>query len=105
MGAYPPPAGFQDQGIRRQTNTMALVSLIAAISSYVLFPCIGSIVGLICGIMAKKQIDQEPERWEGRGMATAGIVISCIHLGVSVLAVLAYVVFVVLFTAGAALGS
>jgi hypothetical protein len=52
------------------TNGLAIASLVLA------FFC--SLAGLICGIIALNQIRER--RQEGRGLAIAGIVISCISI-------------------------
>jgi hypothetical protein len=73
---YPPPAqvypaGYVPVGYVRQTNTMAILSLVFAF----VFP----IAGIILGHMAKKEIRRTGE--EGDGLATAGLVISYVHSG------------------------
>ena len=52
------------------TNGLAIASLVLA------FFC--SLAGLVCGIVALNQIRDRPQ--EGRGLAIAGIVISCISI-------------------------
>lgn len=83
--AYPP---------KPPTNTMAVLSLVFALSGFVIwFIC--SILGLVFGIVAKKQLKQSGEG--GDGMATAGIVISAILLGLKVVGLLIWLFFVVLW--------
>lgn len=72
---YAPPAP--------PTNTMALVSLVSSIAGLTLIPFIGSIVGVITGHMARKQLATSHE--QGAGMATAGLVIGYIGVGLVVL--------------------
>jgi hypothetical protein len=61
-GGYPQPSGG--------TNGLAIASLVLA------FFC--SLAGLICGIIALNQIRDRNQ--EGRGLAIAGIVISCLSI-------------------------
>jgi hypothetical protein len=70
-----------------QTSTLAIVSLIAGIASWVLIPFIGAVVAVITGHMAKKEIRQSGGRLTGDGMATAGLILGYIQLGLTVLAV------------------
>jgi hypothetical protein len=70
-----------------QNSTLAIVSLIAGIASWVLIPFIGAVVAVITGHMAKKEIRQSVGRLTGDGMATAGLVLGYIQLGLTVLAV------------------
>jgi hypothetical protein len=72
---YPPPGqlppGAYPYPIRRPTNTMAILSIVFA---FVFFP-----LGIIFGNMAKKQIAQTGE--EGETLATVGIIVGWVHVG------------------------
>ena len=79
-----------------QTNSLAVISLVAGIGSFFahIIPGVGgltvALVAVITGHMARRQIRQTGE--QGMGMATAGMIIGYIHL-----ALLALVVIGVLF--------
>jgi len=45
-------------GYSQQTSSLAVISLIAGISSYIFLPLLGAIVAVITGNMAKKDIYQ-----------------------------------------------
>ena len=75
------------------TNTLAMVSLISGILSWVLAPVIGGVVAVITGHMAKREIRRTGE--QGDGLATAGLILGYIHLAVVVL--IAGFVFLVVF--------
>jgi len=83
------------------TNTLAVVSLVAAIGSFFahIVPGVGgftvALVAVVTGYMARGQIRQSGE--QGMGMATAGIIIGIIHLALLVIGVLVilFLVFVV----------
>ncbi len=67
-----------------QTNTLAIVSLVAGIGSFFahIIPGVGgftvALIAVVTGYMARQQIRQTGE--QGMGMATAGMVIGIIHL-------------------------
>ncbi|MEV0355924.1 DUF4190 domain-containing protein [Nocardia sp. NPDC050697] len=65
-GAYQPYGYQQNQG----TNGLAIASLIVSLVG--LCTCLGSIVGIVLGIMALNQIKERGGQ-EGRNMALAGI--------------------------------
>jgi hypothetical protein len=76
-----------------RTNTLAIVSLVAGIGSFVahVLPVLGgtvvALIAVITGYMARKQIKESGE--QGMGIATAGMIIGIAHL-------LLIVVFVIL---------
>ena len=80
------------------TSTLAVVSLIAGILGFMGFPIIGTAVALFTGYSARKETRAVPPTHSGDGMATAGIVMGWIQVGLVVLGiclVIAYFVFVV----------
>jgi len=89
----------------RSTNTLAVVSIVTAIGSFFahIIPGIGgftvALIAVITGYMARKQIRQSGE--QGMGLATAGMVIGIIHIGLIVIAVIG-IVFMI-FVLGIAL--
>jgi hypothetical protein len=64
-----------------RTSTMAIVSLISGIASWFLLPIIAAIVAVITGHMAKKEIKNSAGMVTCNGMATAGMVLGYIQLG------------------------
>jgi Domain of unknown function (DUF4190) len=68
-----------------KTNGLAIASLILGI---VWLYWIGSILALIFGYMAKKQIDESGGRETGRGMAVAGIVLGWVGIGFVIIAII-----------------
>lgn len=63
--------------IRASTNGMAIASLVLGI---VWLAGLGSVLALIFGLKARKQIDWSSGTQGGRGMATAGIVLGIIGI-------------------------
>lgn len=88
-----------------QTNSLAVVSLVAGIGSFFahIIPGVGgfavALVAVVTGFMARNQIRQTGE--QGMWMATAGIVIGLIHL--ALIALLILVLIFVIFVLGIAL--
>ena len=67
---------------RPQTNSMAIAGLVLGILSIPLFSClfVFSILGLIFSCMGLSQIKKSNAQQSGRGLAIAGIVLSCLGL-------------------------
>jgi len=77
------------------TNGMAIASLVLGIGGLTILPLLGSIVAIILGTMARKEIRQRPTEISGEGLATAGIVLGWITVGLSVLGLVLGVGFMV----------
>ena len=88
-----PPSGWVQPVNAQPTNTLAVVSLVAGIASFVFAPFIGAVIAVITGHMAKAQIRQTGEA--GDAFATVGLVLGYVHLVLFVL-VVALVVLVLL---------
>jgi len=82
-----------------QTNSLAIISLVAGIGSFFahIIPGVGglavALVAVITGYMARNQIKQTGE--QGMGMATAGMIIGIVHLVLIALGVIALVLIVI----------
>lgn len=79
------------------TSTLAIVSLVSALLGFTFVPVAGGIVALVTGYLARSETRASPPKAAGDGMATAGIVMGWIQMGLLVLGiccVLAYAVFV-----------
>ena len=63
------------------TSTLAIVSLISGIVSWFLLPFIAAIAAVITGHMAKNEIKRSNGMLGGNGMATAGLVLGYVQLG------------------------
>ncbi len=66
-------------------SNMALISVIAGILGLTFIPFAGSVVALILGYIAKKDIKESSGTLGGDGMATAGIVLGWIGIALGVL--------------------
>ena len=66
---------------------LAIVSLIAGILGLTFFPVVGSIVAIITGYMAQKEIRESGGAKGGSGMATAGLVMGFIGVGLMLIGI------------------
>lgn len=79
------------------TNTMALTSMIAGIVGWTIATLLGSLVAIITGHMAKKELRERMGQESGDGMATAGLVMGYLQVIPSVLCIC---VILVMFAMG-----
>jgi hypothetical protein len=77
----------------RRTSTLAIVSLVAGILGWTLAPWLGSLVAIVTGHMARSEIRRDPQGVEGDGFAVAGLVLGWAMLVVSLLVLLAILLF------------
>ena len=75
--AYPPAVP--------QTSTMAIVSLVSGIASWLVLPTIGAVVAVVTGHMARNEIRQSGGQLTGDGLATAGLVLGYLQIGLTAL--------------------
>lgn len=68
------------------TSNTAIISLIMGILGLTLLPFIGSIVAVILGPMARREIQASGGSLSGEGLATAGTVLGVIGIALAVLA-------------------
>ena len=79
------PGGYSNPN--PPTSSMALISLIAGILGLTFIPIIGSIVAVITGPMARKEIRESAGGLSGDGLATAGIILGWIGVGLTILGI------------------
>ncbi len=70
------------------TNSMAIISLVAGIVSWILLPLLGAIVAIITGHMARNEIMRSRGTQSGEGLAVAGLILGYVNIVVMCLAVL-----------------
>ena len=78
------------------SSTLAIVSLVSAILGFTLAPVIGTIVALITGYMARNETRSIPPRASGDGLATAGIIMGWIQVGLIVIGICCTIAYFVL---------
>jgi hypothetical protein len=64
-----------------RTSTLAIVSLISGIISWFLLPLIAAVAAVITGHLAKNEIKKSNGMISGNGMATAGLILGYVQLG------------------------
>ncbi len=77
------------------SSTLAIISLVAGILGFTLFPFIASIVAIWTGYAARKETRSVPPTASGDGMATAGIVMGWIHIGLAVISICCFIAYFV----------
>ena len=77
----------------RQTCSMATISLVFGILSWVALPFVGALAAIICGHMARAEIRRSEGALDGDGHAVAGLVLGYIHIAVLTLIVIVVVLF------------
>ena len=77
----------------RQTSELAVVSLVFGILGWNLLPLVGSVVAVVCGHLARAEIRRAQGALEGDGLAVAGLVMGYLVIGLSVLALAAFLLF------------
>jgi hypothetical protein len=96
--AYPPQQP-ESYAVARPTNTLAIVSLVAGIASYVFLPIVGAIAAIVLGHMARGQIKRTGEG--GSGFALAGLILGYVHLVIAAIAIVVIVIVAVVIGAAA----
>ncbi len=81
------------------SSTLAIVSLIAGILGFTLFPFLASIVAIWAGYEARKETRSVPPKASGDGMATAGIIMGWIQIGLTVVSICCVIAYFGFFAA------
>ena len=81
------------------TSPLAIVSLVAGILGFTLFPVIATIVAIITGHMARKETRAIPPTAGGDSLATAGIIMGYVQIGLFVIGACCFLLYFV-FVAG-----
>lgn len=82
MSMQTPPGGAPTGA---PSSSLAIISLIAGILGLTLMPVVGSIVAVITGPMARREIAASGGALSGEGLATAGMVLGWISLALTVI--------------------
>ena len=103
MSDYPPtpmpPSAPIPASSAPPTSTMAIISLIGGITGFTILPMLGSLAGIIFGHIAKSEIKKSGGTIGGNGMATAGLIMGYVTLGLGLCALCAWLLFMFLIPA------
>jgi hypothetical protein len=89
----PPPPPAIPSATTRPTSTLAVISLVAGITSWLLLPFVAGLAAVTCGHMARAEIRRSNGALDGDGLAITGLVLGWINVVLCVLAVAAVVLF------------
>ena len=106
MSEYQGYSQASPEALMPQNSTLAIVSLVSGIVSWILLPLVGAIVAVITGHLAKKEIRNSMGQLTGSGMATVGLISGYIQLVLVVIIPLCAVcVIVILALLGPSIGN
>lgn len=77
----------------RQTSTLAIVSLVSGILGWTLLPFIGTLVAIVTGHMARKEIRNGGGRLDGDGLAVGGLILGWVSAALWLIGIVVFVVF------------
>ncbi|HWR64954.1 MAG TPA: DUF4190 domain-containing protein [Bellilinea sp.] len=84
--------------VTKPYHSMAIVSLVPGILSLaVILPVIGSIGAVISGRIARREIAENPDQFNGDNLARAGVILGWIGIGLSALVLVVLCGFVLFF--------
>lgn len=70
--------------VTQPSSSMAIISLISGVLGLTLLPVIGSIAAVITGFIARREIRESGGALGGDGLATAGMILGWIGVGLTV---------------------
>jgi hypothetical protein len=92
---YGPPGGqYGGYGPTRSTNGKAIAALICGIAAFVVCP-LTAIAAVILGPQAKREIAAQPDRYDGAGMAQAGVILGWVALALSIVGTILFVLLII----------
>jgi len=79
---------------KQNTHALAIVSLVLSILGLMpVLPFVGSIGGIVTGVIARREIAAKPEQLSGDGFAKAGIILGWIGIALLIFIVVAAILF------------
>jgi len=63
------------------TSTLAIISLVGGITGWTILPGVGAVVAVVTGHIAQNEIKKSGGMITGKGMATAGLILGYLSLG------------------------
>lgn len=84
----PPPPGFAPPG--QKLNSLALISLICGILTWVMLPIVGALAAVITGHLARREIQRTGE--DGATFALIGLISGYVHLALGAIVIILLIV-------------
>jgi hypothetical protein len=100
----PPRGGYYAGPMAPATSGYAIASLICSILGFIGVFGFGTILGIIFGHLAMREIDRSNGMLQGRGLAQAGLILGYIALGLALIALTIFILFALLGTGAALFG-
>ncbi len=97
-GGAPPPPGYgapPPYGPMRSTNGKAIAALVCGIVAFATCMTPVGLAAVILAPQAKREIRAQPDRYDGEGMAQAGLILGWIAVALTVLGVALFVVLLI----------
>ena len=88
-GTPPPGWGMPPYGGPQETSSKAVVALVCAIASFVVFPLAPAIAALVVAGSATREIDASGGRLTGRGLVTGARITAWVNIALCALALVA----------------
>ncbi|NMC55301.1 MAG: DUF4190 domain-containing protein [Chloroflexi bacterium] len=98
MSEYPPASTYQPV----ETNIWAIISVISGVLGWLGVFGLGGIAAVICGHVAKSQINNSAGRQGGDGLATIGLVLGYLNIALVLFGICLFVLITVGVISGAA---
>lgn len=83
--------------MERETNNLAIVSLVAGITGWTILPFLGGVVAIVTGHMARGQIRDAAGTEDGEAFALAGLVLGYVNVALGCLAGIGFVALIAVF--------
>lgn len=96
-----PPPGYPAIPPRKQTEGMAVASLILGIGGFFFCTLLG-VLAIVFGYMGRNKIKESGGMLEGDSMCTAGIILGFIQIGITVFVVLIWVIIAIIAASSSA---
>jgi Domain of unknown function (DUF4190) len=87
MSNYPPVPNYPPMQSVQKDSGLAIASLICGIGTYFIIPFFGALAAIILGHIAVNEINNSNGLLKGKGMATAGLVLGYVQIGLILLVV------------------
>jgi len=88
------PAAYPQYAAAPPTNGMAMAALICPLVGIAFCMPIGAILGIVFGMIGKRQIQESNGAQTGEGLARAGLIIGIIELALTALIIVAYIAII-----------